>query len=554
MFFLLFGVVLVYNLLVKNGRVYDGTGNPWFKADIAVSNNQIRKIGRARSDEAEKTIDASGLIVCPGFIDTHTHSEITLLVNGKAESAVRQGITLQVTGNCGGSAAPITEEYRSLIESSFWFMERYRKELSFNWRSFGEYLDRLEKKGTAINVASLMGHGTIRACVMGDEQRVPRKDEMEAMKSLVADSMIDGAYGISVGLNITPSSNASTQEIIELCKIVAKHRGLYFTHQREYGTRFSQSTLETIEIGEKTGIVLHPVHHRPIIYEFQGDVNEVTEILDEAREKDVNITCDLYSYINSGAGLDGMLPHWVLEGGIEQTLSYLKDPVTRQKVKEDMLNPHLDLNMGFIPRTGIWDKVIILNLNKSKQYIGKNLLEISEIMGVEPIDAVLNIIIEEGVESTNYPTTQPVTTKETILTLFKHPAYMVGSDGVALAPYGILGQKRVHPRCYGCYPRILGRWVRDEKLISMEEAIRKMTSFPAQVLGLQDRGMIKEGVWADIVIFDPKTVIDKATFENPHQYPEGIKYVIVNGHIVIEDQEHTSALPGKVLRGPGYII
>jgi N-acyl-D-amino-acid deacylase len=371
------------------------------------------------------------------------------------------------------------------------------------------------------------------------------------MKKLISISMEDGAFGLSVGLTNAPSGNADTDELVELCKVVAKYDGTYFAHQREYSYRFLKSTAETIEIAKRSGVSIHPVHHKPIIHEFKGDAEDALKMIDKARKTGVDITCDVYPYLWGSTGLAGMLPYWVLDGGSQETIKRLKNPEIRKKIKKDMLNPNLDLNMGFVARTRTWDKVVLLNLNKSKHFIGKTLLEMAEIMDVEPIDAVLDLFVAE--EMSNIPVVANTNTKEMVVTLFKHATYMVGSDGTALAPYGVLGQELVHPRSYGCYPKILGRWVRDEKLISMEEAIRKMTSLPAQRLGLRDRGLIREGICADIVVFDPKTVIDKATFENPHQYPEGIKHVIVNGQIVIDDQEHTGALPGKVLRGPGYI-
>jgi N-acyl-D-amino-acid deacylase len=464
---------------------------------------------------------------------------------------VRQGITLQVTGNCGRSAAPISEENREL--SLQFNLGGYEGYVTTEWFSFEEYLDQLQTSGTAINVASLVGQATIRVCVMSHEQRKPNEDELDTMRRMVARSMEEGAFGISAGLTNAPSGNAETEELVELCKIVAKYGGVYFTHQREYGSRFIKSTLETIKIAERSGVSVHPVHHKPIIHEFQGETEDTLKIIDDARERGIDITCDVYPYIWASSGLDGILPYWVLEEGPEKTMEILKNPKMREKIKKDMVDPKLDLNMGYIARTGAWNEVILLHLEKSKQFIGKTLLEVAKVMDLDPIDAALEVFIIEGMTN-RIPVVDRENTKEMLLELFVHPTYMVGSDGSALAPYGILGEKMVHPRSYGCYPRILGRWVRDERLISMEEAIRKTTSLPAQLLGLRDRGLIREGMWADIVVFDPKTVIDKATFENPHQYPEGIKYVIVNGEIVINDEEHTGALSGKVLRGSGYII
>lgn len=542
---------LVYNLIIKNGRVYEGTGNPWFKADIAVNAGKIVKIGRLNY-EAEKTVDASGLIVCPGFIDIHTHSEVTLLVNGRAESAVRQGITLQVTGNCGGSCAPIIGENKDLIIESR--LRGFKDYVTVDWLSFGEYLERLQKSGVSINVASLFGHGTVRMCVMADEDREPTSEELESMKKLIAECMDDGAFGMSVGLKFIPGCFATTDELVELSKIVEEYGGIYAAHQG--GKREGRANLggvyESIEVGERSEVAVHPSHHSssPITHHtFEGTTEEFLKIIDDARIKGVDLTCDVYPYEWASSGLNGMLPPWALEGGAEKLLERLKDPKTKKKIKHDMLSPeYADTNLGFIARKNVYDKVILLQHSKSKECIGKTLAEISKMMDKEPLDAVLDLFSTEEDEPSGLRTIQEIIPEDQKVKIFKHPTYMVGSDGEALAPYGPLGKTLHHPRCYGTYPRILGRWVREKKYLSMEEAIKKMTSFPAQVLGIQDRGLIREGMWADIVVFDPKTVIDKATFQNPHQYPEGIEHVIINGELVIEKSEHTGKLPGKVLK------
>jgi N-acyl-D-amino-acid deacylase len=543
---------LTYDYVIENGLIYDGTGNPWFKADIAVDKGRIRKVGKINQDR-EKTIDASGLIICPGFIDIHTHSEVTLLINGKAESAVRQGITLQVTGNCGGSCAPIIGDNKNLIIESN--MRGFKNQLEVDWSSFGEYLDRLQNNRVSINVASLFGHGTIRMCIMGYDDSKPTKKELEDMKKLVAECMEDGAFGMSVGLSLIPGRNATTNELVELSKIVAKYAGIYSAHQggKRGGRARIGGTHETIEIGERSGVAIHPVHHRPLIHTYSGTIEDYLKTVDDARMKGIDISCDVYPYEWASSGLSGMLPPWVSEGGSQKMLERLLDSETREKVKKDMLSPeYADTNLGFIARKEVYDKVILLHHSKSEQYIGKNLFQISEMMGKNELDAVLELFISEGEEQSGLRTIQEVIPEELLIKIFRHPTYMVGSDGEALAPYGALGKKLHHPRCYGAYPRILGRWVREKNFLPMEEAIRKMTSFPAQVLGIQDRGIIREQMWADLTVFNPETVIDKATFQNPHQYPEGIKYVLVNGQLVIENSEHTGALLGKVLRGAGY--
>jgi len=532
---------MVFDLLITNGKIYDGSGNPWYRSEIGVKDGKIRKIGKIRNHAAKISIDASDLVISPGFIDIHSHSDRTLLVNGKAESSIRQGITTQLTGNCGSSPAPLIKGKEKLMLGKGELLE----DIDINWLSFSEYLDKLQNSGVAINVAMNIGQGTLRLGVMGYEDRRPSKNELEIMKKLIAESMEGGAFGMSVGLNTYPSGYADTDELVELCKVVANYGGCYYPHGRG---KWEDTVAETIEISERSGVSAHLVHNRPIIHEFEGDVGEVLKKMDAARERGLDITCDVYPYTWASSGLKGMLPPWVVEGGDEKIVERLKDPEIRKKVKESMLDPKWALNLGFIARKNTWDKVILLSNNVSEKYNGKTLLEIAGMMGVKPIDAVLDLMIAEDNDSSGLPTVQLVITTELLLMIFKHNFTMASSDSSALAPYGILGGKLVHPRNYGTYPRILGRWVREEKLITMEEAIKKMTSLPAQRLGLQDRGLLKEGMCADITIFDPKTIIDKATFENPLQYPEGIKYVIVNGQIVIKDGEHMGILPGKVLR------
>jgi len=526
----------LFDVVIKNGRLVNGTGNPWFKADVGIKSSKVSEIGDLGSEDANKIINANGLVVCPGFIDMHSHSEYSLLVNSKAESKIRQGVTTEVNGNCGDSPAPIEGITAVAAE------EAREYKLDMDWSTLGEYLDRLKRQGIALNVAQLVGHGTIRTAVIGYENRPPTREELNKMKKLVAQAMEDGAFGMSTGLYYSPGSFASTEEVIELCRVVAKYGGIYTSHMRGEGDPLIEAVAEAIQIGEKANVPVEISHHKACGIENWGKVKKTLRMMEEARSRCVDVSCDVYPYEACGADFVSMIPTWAHEGGVDKLRERLKDLKNRERIKKEMLEG-LPGWESTIKQSG-WGRIKVIGWEGRKEFEGKTLAEIAELRGLDPFDLTFDLVInKESIELVDLSMSE-----EDVRTVLKHPLSMIGSDGWALAPYGVLSESKTHPRSYGTFPRILGKYVREEEVLSLAEAIRKMTSLPAQKLGLRDRGMIREGTWADLVVFNPKTVIDKATYEDPHCYPQGIEYVLVNGEIVIEEREHTSALPGKALR------
>ncbi len=529
------------DLIIRDGYVIDGTGNPWFKADVAVESGRITRVGGIQDRRAERTVQAKGLVVAPGIIDLHNHSDLTLLVNPRAESAIRQGITTVVVGNCGVSLAPLKEGTLDSMRSYFGFTGPVDK-IGWNWLTFGEYLDKLEGKGSSVNFGSFIGHGTVRATVMGFDVRVPTDSEMMEMKELVDQSMREGAFGLSSGLEYAPGNNAQTYELVELAKVAAKYRGaIYVTHVRQRDIQMIESVREAIQIGETAGIPTHISHH-PARYPFQGRMAEVVKIQEEARSRGFDVTFDVYIWNYNITSLGAQLPHWAHEGGREKLLERLRDPSVRERIKR-YDNPQIKLILD-----GRWDKVFLGDCKRNTPLIGRSFADIAKIRGVDdPWDAAMDIILDEG--GADVTVFSEVKTDEDIGECLRHPTSgAVGSDIFALAPYGELSSMRKHPTCYGNYPRLFRKYVKEDRVISLEEAVRKVTSYPAQRISLRDRGLLREGMWADVMVFDRDRIKERATYEEPRQYPEGVEYVVVNGQIVVEGGEHTGALPGRALR------
>jgi N-acyl-D-amino-acid deacylase len=545
-------VLTLLNTVIKNGLVIDGAGNPWFKADVGIFQGKIVEIGKLADKETEKILDAKGLIVCPGFIDIHTHSDLSLLINARAESKVRQGVTTEVLGNCGMSAAPAKKDTLHLLKQEW---EPEAEEVKWNWSTLGDYLGLVEKRGVAVNVASLVGNGTVRTAVLGVQDKMPNTKEMAEMKALVAEAMRDGAFGMSSGLVYLPGCYSATSELIELCKVVAVYGGIYTSHIRGERETIVDALKEAIEIAEKTGIPVQVSHNCPK-YGGHGKFKQMVEIYEEARLRGVDATLDNDAHTDLNPSLTQALPQWAQAGGAKKIVKRLRDAKTRGKIKKEMIEDKLP-GPGYcgLVKHGRWDRIFLFQSKKNKSLIGKSLKEIAKLKKKDPFDAYFDLIVEDEGEATglfNY------IDEEDIQTVLKHPLMMVSSDGSSLAPYGSLGKIHGYSPCsYGEYPYILERYVREEGILTLQEAIRKMTSFPAQKLGLRDRGLLRQGMWADVVIFDPETIKDRATSRYPyhfplanypHRYPEGIRYVLVNGEVVIEGDKHRGVLPGKVLR------
>jgi len=546
--YLLFSFLLITNctkvekfdVVIIGGKVIDGTGNPWKYANIGIKDDKIVKIGRLSDSEAETKISAEGLYVTPGFIDMHTHSDYSLLVDGTGQSKVRQGVTLEVIGE-SESVGPIVGKYNRKKEA---ILGKYGVELT--WNTMGEYFKILENSGISGNIASYVGLGQVRSCVIGDEGRKPTDEEMEEMKQLIREAMKDGAMGLSSGLLYIPDMFFTTEEIIEMAKVAAEYGGIYATHIRSEDQKLLESLDEAISIGENANIPVEIFHFKASAKKNWYKMPEAIEKINEARRAGIDITANQYPYIAGSTTITILMPDWAREGGTEKILERLKNPKIRQKIKNDMKT----INRGYdtIEEYMSYVRIADVPSEKNEPLEGKSLLEIARKKNADPIDNYFELLLEEGGNISGVLFTM---TEESKKLAMKQPWLSICSDGTAVKPEGILGKGKPHPRYYGTFPRLLGRYVRQQNVLTLEDAIRKMTSLAAQRLGLQYRGLIKEGMFADICIFDYEKIIDHATFENPHQYSEGVIYLLVNGKSVIENGEHTGAKPGRVIYGPG---
>ncbi len=516
----------MFDLLIKNGTVVDGLGSPWFKADVGIEGEHISGIGRLSRGKEE--IDAGGKIVCPGFIDVHTHSELPLVIDPRAESKLRQGVTTEVLGNCGASAAPLLPETLEQVRRQ---IDLYDPSVKVDWTTMDEYLRRLERSGVAVNCLSLVGHGTIRQGVMGVRDAVPTEKEMSDMKRLIEESMAAGAIGLSTGLIYPPSGYARTEELVELSRTVACLGGFYFTHMRSDGL---EAVEEVVRIARETGISCQIAH-------LHGFVENARRI-EKAREEGFDITFDQYPYIAGSSGLKAIIPSWAHEGGKEKLIERLKNEEIRNRLKGEISSK------GILTGSGLdWSKIVVSKAasEENKSYEGLSIDEIARRQAKEPFDCLFDFLIADEADS------QMITfgwSEEGVREVMHSPAGMVGSDGSSYCVEGPLSRGKPHPRNYGNFVRVLSTYVREEKVLGLEEAVRQMTSAPASRLRLWNRGLIRPGMAADLVIFDFETVRDRATYENPHRYAEGIDCVIVNGQVELREGERSEALAGKVLR------
>ncbi len=527
-----------FDLTFMNGRIVDGTGNPWYKADVGVKNGKISTIGDLSESKAKRVIDIEGLVISPGFIDIHTHSDMTSFVAPEADSHIYQGVTTDVIGNCGGSAAPMSdylkERYKELAEEY---------NIKFDWNTFGEYLDKLDSLKTSVNLVPQVGQATIRMAVMGMENRPPTPQELEKMKEYVADAMEAGAFGLSTGLWYAPSGFAETDEIIKLARVATNYGGIYSTHIRGEGDPLIDAVAEAIEIGEKAKIPVEISHHKAMGMRNWGKVQETLRMMEEARERGVEVTADVYAWTANATGLTAMLPHWVHEGGKDAMLERLRDEDTRKKIKKDMVEGILGWE-SLVSECG-WDRVMITRCPNHEDYEGRMIQELADEEGVDAYDFAFDLLVDEDCRVSIVVFSID---EDDAIYVMKHPLTMIASDSSSIVPRGYIGRGKPHPRGYGNVVKFLGIYVREKELMTLEQGVRKLTSFPAQKIGLKDRGVIREGLAADLVVFDPKTVANNATYQDPHRYPTNVKYVVVNGKLVIEKGKHTNKYPGKILR------
>ena len=544
----------MYSLVIKNVRVVDGLGNPWFHADVGIQGEGIAHIGRIEGRESDKVIDGKGMMLAPGFIDMHSHSELVFLSERQPElmeGRIRQGITTEIMGNCGISVAPIRDEIKPVMEASVGWMTP--EKLPWEWNSMGEFLDVLAKKEPIINVGTLTGHGAIRARVKGFEAGISTPDENSKMQDFLRETFEQGSFGLSSGLIYAPGMFADTNELTELGKVVAEYDRIYTSHVRGSSETDIDAEQEVINIGEKSGCRVHRSHYEAFGKDNWGKIETTLRMDEEARQRGVDMAFDMFPYTAAMTMMIAIYPPWALDGGWPKFVERVQDPDTRRRIEQDIANvvpawptwvpgswPH-----NLVKAAG-WENIYIgyIPSDKNKNFEGLSLVELGGKIGKSPFNAITDLIVEEkgAISQLIFGVSGDRDNEEPIKKIITHPLGGYATDAIDI------GRGKPHPAAYGTYPRILGKYVREEKLLTLEDAIRRMTSFPANRLGIWDRGVIREGCFADLVIFDQNKIIDRATYENPRQFPEGIHCVIVNGQILLEQEELKGIRPGKVLR------
>jgi N-acyl-D-amino-acid deacylase len=515
------------DVIVRNVDVLDGSGSPAHRNDVGLTGNRIAAIGDLSTAEADLAIDGSGLVAAPGFIDMHSHSDFTLPINPRAESKIRQGVTTEVVGMCGASPAPLDAAAKERSRSS-------RPELPWEWNTYAQYLNYLSRQGISVNIIPMVGHGAIRAMVVGLDDRPPSTDEMAEMKELVGRAMDEGAWGLSTGLIYPPGIYSATDELVELSRVPARRNGFYFSHIRQEGADLLKAVTEAVEIGERAGLPVQIAHFKANGQDYWPLLAQALALLDDARARGIDVAADRYPYVASSTGLQHDLPAWAREGGTEALLERLSTPDTRRHILAE-------LNAAS-PR---WDKTVIAHAPNCPECEGLNVAQIAGERNADPSETALDLLTEN---ETRVSVVHFGMSEGNLHSVLRHPAVMIGSDGSARLPEGPLGEGKAHPRNYGTFPRVLSKYVREEGVLSLPEAIHKMTGLPASRMGLTDRGRLQAGLAADVVLFDPNTVRDTATFAEPYQYPEGIQYVFVNGQAAITPKGHTGARSGQILK------
>lgn len=520
-----------FDLVVANGSLVDGTGAAARRADVGIRNGRIAAVGDLSRAARKRTVEAKGLVVAPGFIDMHNHSDDTLLDEPRCESMIRQGVTTMVLGE-GGSAGPVKPGVKP-------------------WTTLGGYFDYVQKKGVAANVCSYVGQTQIWTHVKGYANTPATAEEMEAMKREVALAMREGAMGLATSLLMPPSSLITTAQLIELAKVAKGYGGIYSTHTRDEGTGVFRSIGEAIEIGKGAGIRVDCIHLKIADKKFWGQMPEVIAMIRKAREEGHDIQAHVYPYTAGQNNLRAIIPPWAHDGGNARMLERLKDPAMRARMRKDIEEGLPDWYNHYLAVGKDWDAMLLVTLKhpRNQPFTGKRMGDLLRARGGDPIETFFDVLIEEqGSVGTVYFHHS----EEDMQFAMKQPFTSIGSDGSAMSPEGPRGRSNPHPRSYGTFPRVLGRYVRELKTVTLPEAVRKMTSMNAAKINIAGRGVVKVGNWADVTVFDPETVADKADYVKPHQYPVGIPYVIVNGVVVLDNYKHTGAMPGKVIRGPGY--
>ena len=534
-----------FDLVITNGHIIDGTGSPWYSGDLGIRDGKIVAIGNLTQGARKRSIDAKGMVVAPGFIDMLGQSEETILVDPRLPSKIYQGITTEITGE-GGSIAPLND---ALIQADKTKYEHLK--ITPDWRTFREYFARLEKQGMGINLASYVGATQVRRMVLGDADVQPSAAQLEQMKSLVRDAMKDGTVGVSTSLEYAPAPYAKTEEIIALAGEASKFGGIYATHMRSEGDAVMTAIDETLRIGKEAQIPVEIWHLKVAGKVNWGRMPEVVAKLTAARAQGMDVSADTYAYPAWSNDFSAFIPPWAHDGGDKKLIERLKDPSARARIRKDMQTPSNDWDNEWHEIPGP-EAVIICAVQNPKllPLQGKTLADVAKLWNKDPMEALFDLLIEDDAFTSVavFGMSEP-----DVALALQQPWVSLDNDSSGTSPEGILGQEHPHPRAYGTFPRILRKYVREEKKLTLEDAIRKFSALAAQRIHLADRGVLKAGMWADVVVFDPATIKDVATFENPNQLSQGMEYVLVNGTPVIDQGKMTGALPGKVVRGAGYV-
>ena len=534
-----------FDVIIKGGTLYDGTGAEPKHVDVAIRGDRIAAIGDFKTTTAKTIVDVNGLAVAPGFINMLSWSNESLIQDGRSQSEIRQGVTTEIMGE-GESMGPVNDRVRE-------HMLREQSDIKYEikWNTLAEYLRYLETRGVSCNVASFIGATTIRENVIGFDDRAPTAQELDQMRELVRKEMEAGALGIGTSLIYPPAFYAKTEELIELCKVAAKYQGKYISHMRSEGNRLLEGLDELTRISREAGIPAEVYHIKAAGQPNWGKIDDLLSRIEAAQKEGLKITADMYTYTAGGTGLDASLPPWTEDGGYPALFKRLRDPATREKIKVQVQTPSDEWENMYLAAGGPEHILLVgFKSEKLKPLTGKTLAEVAKMRGKDPIDTAMDLIAED---ESRIGTIYFIISEENIRKELSKPWIAFGSDEASQAPEGVFLNSNPHPRAYGNFARALGKYVRDEKVIPLTEAVRRLSGLPAANLGLDHRGLIKEGMFADVVVFDPATIADRATFEKPHQYAVGVKHVFVNGVQVLKDGEHTGAKPGRALWGPGKI-
>jgi N-acyl-D-amino-acid deacylase len=536
-----------FDVVIRGGTVYDGTGKPGVVADVGINADTVAFIGDLSSAVGKKEIDASGLAVAPGFINMLSHCEVSLLFDGNSQSDIRQGVTLEVLGE--GSMGPMNAKMKA--DDSLAMLRDTDWAYKIDWTTLGEYLEGLERRGVSSNVASFVSAITVRVHELGYANRAASPEELNRMKELVRVAMEEGAMGVTSALIYAPANYASTEELIELSKVASQYNGMYIAHMRSEGNSIYAAVDETIRIAREANLPAEIYHLKFSGKDNWNKIDSVIAMIDQANKEGLKITADMYTYTAGATGLDAAMPPWLQEGGINEWIKRMKDPAMRNKALQEMRTP-TDKWENLMMLAGDFNKVLLMGFTNDslrKNFTGKTLGEVAKIYGKSPEETAMDLVITDG---TRVGTAYFLMTEENVMRQIQLPYVSFGSDAESSTAAGNFLKTPTHPRAYGNFSRLLGKYVREEKVISLEEAIRRLTSLPATNLKIKKRGTIVPGYFADLAIFDASKIADHATFENPHQYSTGMVHVFVNGVQVLADGEHTNAKPGRVVRGPGW--